>query len=221
MNKGVDLSEAFVGIEDGATVLIAGFGDAGYPFELVDALADTELSGLTLVSNNAGHTSSGVLRLLRERRIARIVCSYPMRNEPTLAEALSGSHLQLEIVPQGTLAERMRAAGAGIPAFYTPTAAGTPLGEGKETRVFDGRLCVLEPALGGDIALVKASVADLAGNLHYRAASQNFNPVVAMAGAITVAQAVSVVEPGELDPSAIHTPGIFVNRVVQVEASGS
>jgi len=218
VNKTVTLADAFSGVEDGATVLIAGFGDAGYPFELVDALAETTLTGLTLVSNNAGHTSSGVLRLLRERRIDRIVCSYPIRNEPTLAEALAANELQLDIVPQGTLAERLRAGGAGIPAFFTPTAAGTALGEGKEVRDFDGVACVMETALRGDIALVKATIADRGGNLHYRAASQNFNPVMAMSGRVTIAQAREVVEVGELDPSSIHTPGIFVDRIVQAGA---
>lgn len=216
MNKQVDLAHAFDGIEDGATVLVAGFGDAGYPFELVEALADTSLTGLTIVSNNAGHTSSGILRLLREKRIARIICSYPVRNEPTLIEALSHGDLVLDIVPQGTLAERLRAAGAGIPAFFTPTAAETPLGEGKVVEVFDGLPAVLETALKGNLALVKATIADRAGNLQYRAAAQNFNPVMAMAGAITVAQSTQVVSPGEIEPSGVHTPGIFVNRVVDL-----
>lgn len=214
------LEAAVLGIHDGATVMIGGFGDTGYPFQLVEALANTDVAGLTLISNNAGHSSAAFLRLIAEGRVSRIVCSFPVRDEPNLARALDSGHLALELVPQGTLAERIRAAGAGIPAFYSPTGVDTELAAGKETRVMRGRRYLLEEALYSDVAFIKATSADSWGNLTYHAASQNFNPVMAMAASLTIVQSDVVVERGDIAPSSVDTPGIFVDRVVEVGRAG-
>lgn len=210
------LAEAIAGIADGATVLVGGFGHVGAPNALCEALAETSARGLVVVSNNAGGGEAGLARLLASGKVRRIICSHPRSPEGYVFRALfEAGRIELEIVPQGTLAERLRAAGAGIAAFYTPTAAGTLLAEGKETRAFGGRLHVLETALAADVALVAADRADRWGNLAYRRAGRNFNPVMATAARLTIAQVREVVPLGALDPDQIHTPGVYVQRVVQ------
>ena len=210
------LAEAIASIADGATVLVGGFGHVGAPNALCEALAETSARGLVVVSNNAGGGEAGLARLLASGKVRRIICSHPRSPEGYVFRALfEAGRIELEIVPQGTLAERLRAAGAGIAAFYTPTAAGTLLAEGKETRAFGGRLHVLETALAADVALVAADRADRWGNLAYRRAGRNFNPVMATAARLTIAQVREVVPLGALDPDQIHTPGVYVQRVVQ------
>lgn len=210
-------AEALAGVRDGATVLIGGFGQVGTPNALIEALSELDLRDLTVVCNNAGTGTRGLARIMSEGRVRRIVCSYPRSaGSVVLEELYREGRIELEIVPQGTLAERIRAAGAGIAAFYTPTAVGTQLAEGKETRTFDGRPFVLERALKGDVALIEAWAADRWGNLTYRRAGRNFNPVMAMAAELTVVQAQHLVELGALDPEAIVTPGVFVDRVVHI-----
>ena len=204
-------------IGDGATVLIGGFGEAGNPTELVHALIDHGARELTVVNNNAGNGEIGLALLLKERRVRKLICSYPRGSHSHVFDALyKASQIELEVVPQGTLAERLRAGGAGIPAFYTPTAAGTDLATGKEVRAFAGRDHVLEHAIRGDFALIKAQAADRWGNLVYRKAARNFGPVMATAAATTIAQVRRTVELGALDPEAIVTPSIYVDRVVEV-----
>jgi 3-oxoadipate CoA-transferase, alpha subunit len=208
---------ALAGVRDGATVMIGGFGGAGIPNELIDALIAHGARDLTIVNNNAGTGETGVAALLKAGRVRKIICSYPRQVDSYVFDALYRSgRIELELVPQGNLAERMRAAGAGIGAFFTPTAYGTDLAKGKETRVIDGRHYVLEYPLHGDLALVKAERADRWGNLVYRKAARNFGPVMASAAKCTVAQVYEVVELGQLDPETIVTPGIFVSRVVRV-----
>jgi len=210
-------AEALAGVRSGATVLIGGFGQVGTPNALIEALSELDLRDLTVVSNNAGTGTHGLARIMAEGRVRKIVCSFPRSaGSVVLEELYREGRIELEIVPQGTLAERLRAAGAGIPAFWTPTAAGTLLAEGKETRVFDGRTCVLEHALKGDVALIEAWAADRWGNLTYRRSGRNFNPIMAMAADLTVAQTQHVAELGALDPEAIVTPGVFVDRVVHI-----
>jgi len=210
-------AEALAGVSSGATVLIGGFGQVGTPNALIEALSELDLSELTVVCNNAGTGTHGLARVMAEGRVRKIVCSYPRSaGSVVLEELYREGRIELEIVPQGTLAERLRAAGAGLPAFWTPTAAGTALAEGREVREFDGRPCVLEHALRGDVALVEAWAADRWGNLTYRRAGRNFNPVMAMAADLTVVQTQHVAELGALDPEAIVTPGVFVDRVVHI-----
>jgi 3-oxoadipate CoA-transferase, alpha subunit len=212
------LAEAVDGIEDGATVLVGGFGESGVPVELCEALLDRGTRDLTIVTNNAGSGETDVAALIRERRVRRIVCSYPRsRGSVWFEERWRAGEIELELVPQGTLSERMRAAAAGIGGFFTPTGADTQLAEGKEIRVIDGRRHVLEEPLPGDVALVKAHRADRWGNLVYRSAARNYNPTMAAAAALTVVQVEGFAELGELDPEAVVTPGIFVDRVVRVE----
>ncbi|GIK88510.1 MAG: 3-oxoadipate CoA-transferase subunit A [Betaproteobacteria bacterium] len=211
------LEAAVAGIRDGATVMIGGFGTAGMPVELIDALIATGARGLTIVNNNAGNADAGVAALIREKRVRRIVCSFPRQTDSWhFDRAWRAGELELELVPQGNLAERIRAAGAGIGAFYTPTGFGTRLAEGKETRVIDGRDYVLEHPIRADFALVKALRGDRWGNLVYRKTARNFGPIMAMAAECTIAQVDEVVALGDLDPEAIVTPGIFVRRVVAV-----
>jgi 3-oxoadipate CoA-transferase, alpha subunit len=211
----VDADAAVAGVTDGATVLIGGFGPAGHPVELIDALTRTNVADLTVVSNNAGNGDVGLAALLRSRRVRKIVCSFPRQSDSWVFDELYlAGQIELELVPQGNLAERLRAAGAGIGAFYTPTGVGTPLAEGKERRRIDGRDYVLEFPLSGDIALVKAHRGDAMGNLVYRKTARNFGPVMAMAACLTVAQVSEVVPLGDLDPESIVTPGIFVDRIV-------
>ncbi|MGY1686261.1 3-oxoacid CoA-transferase subunit A [Geodermatophilus sp. SYSU D00867] len=211
------LADAVAGIEDGATVLIGGFGASGVPVELVHALLDQGTTDLTVVTNNAGSGETDVAALLRERRVRKIVCSYPRSaGSVWFEERWRAGEVELELVPQGTLSERMRAAAAGLGGFFTPTGADTRLAEGKEVRVIDGRRHVFEEPLPGDVALVRAARADRWGNLVYRTAARNFGPTMAAAAALTVVQVDEFVELGALDPEVIVTPGIFVDRVVEV-----
>jgi 3-oxoadipate CoA-transferase alpha subunit len=212
------IAEALSGVQDGATVLMGGFGAVGQPDELIEGLIEQGAKDLTVVANNAGAGKIGLARLMAEGRVRKIICSFPRSAGSTVFEELyRAGKLELEIVPQGTLAERMRAAGAGIPAFFTPTGAGTKLAQGKEARDFDGRPHILELALRGDVALVEAWEGDRWGNLTYRESGRNFNPVMATAAALTVAQVHHVRDLGEIAPDHVHTPGIFVNRVVRVQ----
>jgi 3-oxoadipate CoA-transferase alpha subunit len=207
-----------VGIEDGSTVLIGGFGLAGMPFELIDALIRQGASDLTVVSNNAGNGDVGLAALLAAGRVRKVICSFPRQVDSYVFDELYRSgRVDLEVVPQGTLAERMRAAGAGIGAFYCPTAVGTRLGEGKETRTIDGREYVLEYPLRADVALISAHRADRMGNLVYRKTARNFGPVMATAAQLVIAQVTEVVDIGALDPEAVVTPSIYVDRVVCTE----
>lgn len=218
ISKIVDsLAAAVAGIADGATVLVGGFGHVGAPNELCEALAETPARELTVVSNNAGGGEIGLAKLLKSGKVRKIVCSHPRSAEGyVFRELFEAGRIELEINPQGTLAERMRAAGAGIPAFYTPTGFGTRLAEGKETREIDGRMYVLEKALHGDVALIRAHQADRWGNLTYLRAGRNFNPVMATAAKLAIVQVDEVVELGALDPDHIHTPGVYVQRVVKL-----
>ncbi len=210
-------ADALGHVEDGSTVLIGGFGAVGQPLALIDGLIENGARDLTIVANNAGVGREGLARLLELRRVRKVICSFPRSSDPVVFEELyNAGLLELEIVPQGTLAERMRAAGAGIPAFFTPTAVGTALAGGKETRTIDGREHVLEYALKADIALVEAWQADRWGNLTYRRSGRNFNPVMATAAERTVVQTQHMVGLGALDPEAIVTPGVFVDAVIHV-----
>ena len=211
------MAEAIAGIADGATVLVGGFGSVGQPNHLLDGLIEHGAKDLVLVANNAGTGHVGMARLMELGRVRRMVCSFPRSAGSTVFEALySAGKIELEIVPQGTLAERMRAAGAGIPAFFTATAAGTQLARGKETRTIDGRDYVLEHALHADVALVEAWQADRWGNLTFRSSGRNFNPVMATAARLTVVQSQHMVDLGDLDPERVVTPGIYVDRVLHV-----
>jgi 3-oxoadipate CoA-transferase alpha subunit len=211
------LAEAMAGIRDGSVILLGGFGSIGLPYALVDGLIEQGAKDLTVVANNAGVGRTGLAKLLDTNRVRKIICSYPRTSDPVaFLEAYRAGRIELEVMPQGTMAERMRAAGAGIPAFYTPTSVGTELARGKEEREFAGRKYVLEEALHGDVALIEAWEADRWGNLTYRSSARNFNPVMATAAKLTVAQAQHIVELGALDPEQVPTPGIFVDRVLHV-----
>ena len=211
------MADALAGVQDGATVLIGGFGSVGQPNALLDGLIEQGAKNLTCVANNAGTGHVGLARLMELGRVRKMVCSFPRSAGSTVFEELyKAGRIELEVVPQGTLAERMRAAGAGIPAFFTATAAGTLLAGGKETREIGGRTYVLEQALPGDLALVEAWEADRWGNLTFNSSARNFNPVMATAARLTVVQAQHVVELGTLDPERVVTPGIFVDRVLHV-----
>jgi 3-oxoadipate CoA-transferase alpha subunit len=214
--KGIDAADAAVAdIADGATVLIGGFGPSGQPIELIDALRRHGATDLTVVNNNAGNGDEGLAALLASGAVRRIICSFPRQSDSWVFDDLYRSgKIELEVVPQGNLAERMRAAGAGIGAFFTPTGVGTPLAEGKEVREIDGREYMLEYPLHGDHALVKAHTADEMGNLVYRKTARNFGPVMATAARTTVAQVQSVIETGGLDPEVVVTPSIYVDKVV-------
>ncbi len=207
-------AEALEGIvHDGQLLAVGGFGLCGIPEALIDALRDSGVKGLTVVSNNAGVDDFGLGRLLQTRQIMKMISSYVGENKEFERQYLAGE-LQLEFTPQGTLAERLRAGGAGIPAFYTRTGVGTVVAEGKETREFDGQLHVMEQALYPAVSLVKAHTADKSGNLVFRRTARNFNPAVAMAGKVTVVEVEKLVEVGEIDPDAVHLPGIYVHRIV-------
>lgn len=209
------LTEAIGDIADGATVLVGGFGPAGLPTVLIQGLMESGAKDLVLVSNNAGNGEVGLAALLKEKRARKIICSYPRQADSYVFDSLYRSgDLELELVPQGTLAERLRAGGAGVAAFYTPTGYGTTLADGKETRMFDDRGYVLEHGLRGDVALIKAGRADTLGNLTYRMTGRNFGPVMAAAATITIAEVTEVVEPGQLDPEIVVTPSIFVDRLL-------
>jgi len=211
-----NIAQALDGIKAGSTVLLGGFGVVGQPQQLLEGLLAQGARELTIVSNNAGFGSTALPKLFASGRVAKLICSFPRPTPPEFEEMFKQGKIKLEIVPQGTIAERIRAASAGIPAFYTPTAVGTKLAEGKETREFNGRRYVMEHALHGDVALIQAWRADRWGNLCYRGAGRNFNPVMAMAAKLTIVQTRHIVELGELDPETIVTPGIFVDRIVQV-----
>ena len=214
------MAEAMAGIPDGATVLIGGFGAVGQPNALIDGLIEQGAGDLTVACNNAGVGRVGLARLMELGRVRKIVCSFPRSSDSSVFEGLyRAGKIELEIVPQGTLAERMRAAGAGVPAFFTATAVGTKLAHGKETREIDGRTYVLEYPIHGDVALIKAHRADRMGNLVYRKTARNFGPVMATAAKTTIAEVRRVVETGELDPEAVVTPGIFVDRIVDIGAT--
>ena len=219
MNKIVaSIAEALEGVKDGSTVLIGGFGAVGQPDALIEGLIEQGAKDLVAVLNNAGTGRVGVAKLMELGRVRKVVCSFPRSQGSVVFEELyREGRIELEIVPQGTLAERMRAAGAGIPAFYTATAAGTMLAQGKETREFEGRQYVMERALRGDVALIEAWEADRWGNLVYRGSGANFNPVMASAAELTIAQVQHIRELGELHPHMIGTPGVYVKRVVQVD----
>ena len=215
-----DAAAAVRDVRDGATVMIGGFGEAGSPVELIDALLEQGASELTVVSNNAGSGTTGLAALIGAGRVSKMVCSYPRSADSEIfAELYRSGRIGLELVPQGTLAERIRAAGAGIPAFYTPTAVGTSLAQGRPVRRFGDRECLLEYALNGDVALIKAKAADRHGNLVYNKTARNFSPLMAMAADTTVVQASIVAAPGSLDPETVVTPGVFVDRVVKEERS--
>jgi len=210
---------AVAGIQDGATIMIGGFGAAGVPLELIDALIEQGARDLTIVNNNAGNADFGVAALLKTKRVRKIICSFPRQTDSQVFDALfRAGEIELELVPQGNLAERIRAAGAGIGAFFTPTGYGTLLARDKETRVIDGRNHVLEYPLHADYALIKADRGDRWGNLTFRKTARNFGPVMASAAKCAIAQVREVVPLGALDPEHIITPGIFVQRVVAITA---
>ena len=212
------VAEALAGVRDGSVVLVGGFGTAGIPNELIQGLIEQGARDLTVVSNNAGNGDSGLAALLKAGRVRKIICSFPRQADSWVFDELYRSgRIELELVPQGNLAERIRAAGAGIGAFYTPTGFGTELAAGKETREIGGRMHVLEWPIHGDVALVKAERGDRWGNLTYRKAARNFGPVMAMAAKATVASVHEVVPLGAIDPEVVVTPGIFVSRLVRVE----
>ena len=216
------IEDALAGIEDGMSVMIGGFGGAGAPIELIHALVDrykaTGSPGrLTVINNNAGNGAVGIAAMIYAGMVAKMVCSFPRSSDPkAFTDAYLAGKIELELVPQGTLAERIRAGGAGIPAFYTPTSFGTEVAEGKPVAEFDGRSYVQERWLKADVAIIKAELADAKGNLTFRKAARNFSPLMAMAAATTIVQASRVVEPGGIDPEHVVTPGIFVDRVVEV-----
>ncbi|RLV57428.1 3-oxoacid CoA-transferase subunit A [Aeromicrobium phragmitis] len=215
-------AEAVAGIEDGSTVLVGGFGMAGMPVTLIDALIEQGASDLTIVSNNAGNGDTGLAALLAAGRVRKVICSFPRQHDSYVFDGLYRSgKLELEVVPQGNLAERMRAAGAGIGAFYCPTGVGTPLAEGKEQRTIDGRDYVLEYPIRGDYALIGAQTADPMGNLVYRKTARNFGPVMATAARTTIAEVRETVGLGEIDPEAVVTPGIYVDRILDLSALAS
>ncbi|MEB2626300.1 3-oxoacid CoA-transferase subunit A [Pseudomonas sp. YuFO8] len=211
------VAAALDGIADGSVIMVGGFGTAGMPSQLVDGVIASGARDLTIISNNAGNGEIGLAALLKAGRVAKVICSFPRQSDSYVFDELYlAGKVQLEVVPQGNLAERIRAAGSGIGAFYSPTGYGTLLAEGKETRVIDGRNYVLEMPLHADVALIKAEKGDRWGNLTYRKAARNFGPIMAMAAKNTIAQVNQIVELGELDPEHIITPGIFVQRVVSV-----
>jgi 3-oxoadipate CoA-transferase alpha subunit len=218
INKRVSsAAEAVADVFDGATVMIGGFGEAGSPVELIHALIDQGARGLTVISNNTGSGEVGLAALLKARRVTKVVCSFPRTaNSTVFPELYREGFTELELVPQGTLAERIRAGGAGVAAFYTPTAVGTPLAEGKESRAFNGREHLLEHGLTADFALIKGRAADTHGNIVYNKTARNFGPLMATAAKTAIVQVERIVEPGRLDPEAVVTPGIFVQRVVEV-----
>jgi 3-oxoadipate CoA-transferase alpha subunit len=217
------IADALAGVQDGATVLIGGFGTAGIPNELIDGLIAQGARGLTVVNNNAGNGDTGLAALLKTGRVRKIICSFPRQADSHVFDALYHSgKIELELVPQGNLAERLRAAGAGVGAFFTPTGFGTELaknpdGSAKETRVIDGKSYVLEYPIQGDIALIKAEAGDRWGNLVYRKAARNFGPVMATAAKHTIATVHEIVELGIFDPEAVVTPGIHVTRIVRID----
>jgi 3-oxoadipate CoA-transferase alpha subunit len=212
-------ADAVADVFDGASVMIGGFGEAGSPVELIHALIDQGARDLTVISNNTGSGEVGLAALLKERRVRTVICSFPRTaNSTVFPELYRSGFTELELVPQGTLAERIRAGGAGVPAFYTPTAVGTPLANGKELRTINGREYVLEYGLNADFALIKGRAADAHGNVIYNKTARNFGPIMAMAAKTSIVQVERIVNAGELDPETVVTPGIFVSRVIEVAA---
>lgn len=218
IDKTVESAAAAVAdIQDGATVMIGGFGEAGSPIELIHALIDQGARELTVVNNNTGNGEVGLAALIKEGRVAKMVCSYPRSaNSTVFPELYRAGKVELDLVPQGTLAERIRAGGAGIPAFFTRTSVGTPLEAGKPKQEFDGVDYVMERGLTADFALIKARAADIHGNVVYNKTARNFSPVMATAARVTIVQTSAIVPLGEIDPETVVTPGIFVDRVVEV-----
>lgn len=215
----LDPVEAVAEIPDGATIMIGGFGGSGAPIELVHALVDAGPTGLTIINNNAGTGSVGIAALIDAGQVAKMICSFPRTSDPrAFTQRYLAGEIELELVPQGTLSERIRAGGAGIPAFYTPTGVGTDLAEGKPCETFEGQLYLRERWLKADFALLKAETGDRVGNLTYHKTARNFAPTMAMAARRTIVQVSRLVAPGEIDPEAVITPGIFVNRLVEVTA---
>lgn len=211
------VSSAVADIPDGATVMVGGFGASGSPVELLHALIDHGAKGLTVINNNTGNGEVGLAALIGNGQVSKMICSFPRSSQSRVfPELYKQGKIELELVPQGTLAERIRSAGAGIPAFYTPTTVGTVLAEGKEMREFDGRSYVMEPWLKADFALVKCEVADSLGNLLYNKTARNFSPLMCMAATTTIVQTKKLVPPGGIDPEHVVTPGIFVDRIVEV-----
>ena len=210
-------AEAVSEIHNGATVMIGGFGEAGSPIELIHALIDHGAKDLTVVSNNTGSGHVGLAALIENKQVAKTICSFPRTaNSKVFPELYHAGEIELELVPQGTLAERIRAGGAGIPAFYTPASINTPLAEGKESRVFKDREYVLEYGIKADFALVKAETADRYGNLLYHATARNFGPIMCTASQVAIVQAKKIVEAGQIDPETVVTPGIFVQKVIEI-----
>jgi 3-oxoadipate CoA-transferase alpha subunit len=215
-----DADAAVEGIADGATILVGGFGMAGMPVTLIDALIRQGASSLTIVSNNAGNGDSGLAALLDAGRVRKVICSFPRQHDSWVFDRLyRAGELELELVPQGNLAERLRAAGAGIGAFYCPTAVGTPLAEARETRIIEGRPYLLEFPIRGDVALIAAHRSDRRGNLVYRKTARNFGPVMATAATLTIAEVHQVVDTGQIDPEVVVTPSIYVDRVLDLSAT--
>ncbi|WP_442783057.1 3-oxoacid CoA-transferase subunit A [Collimonas fungivorans] len=216
------VEQALANIHDSATVMIGGFGGAGQPAELIDALIAQGARDLVIVNNNAGNGETGLAALLKARRVRKIICSFPRQADSQVFDGLyRAGELELELVPQGNLAERIRAAGAGIGAFFTPTGYGTELAKGKETREINGKMYVLEHPIHADFALIKAECGDRWGNLTYRKTARNFGPVMASAAKVTIASVHEIVELGSLDPESVVTPGLYVQRVVQVPRSAT
>lgn len=219
--QAVTAAAAFEGLSDGAAIMIGGFGEAGVPAELIDGLVAHGATDLTIISNNAGTGDIGIAALIGANRVRKIICSYPrMAGSRHFEERYRAGELELELVPQGNLAARIQAAGSGLGAIFTPTGFGTKLAEGKETREIDGRQYVLEYPIHADVALIKAHRADRWGNLVYRKAARNFGPIMAMAGKITIAQVEAIAPLGTLDPETVVTPGIFVDRIVEIPSAG-
>ena len=219
INKQVSsLSEAVSDIFDGATIMIGGFGEAGSPIELIHSLIDHGAQNLTIVSNNTGSGHVGLAALIENNQVKKMICSFPRTaNSMVFPELYRAGRIDLELVPQGTLAERIRCGGSGIPAFYTPTSLNTPLAQGKETKIINGEEYLLEHAIKADFALVKCHIADRYGNLIYHATARNFGPIMCSASNVSIVQAKSIVKVGEIDPEIIVTPGIFVKRIIEVK----
>jgi 3-oxoadipate CoA-transferase alpha subunit len=214
------VTEAVRDVPDGSTVLIGGFGRAGMPYALIDALVESGARDLTVVNNNAGNGTTGLAALLAAGQVRKMICSFPRQSDSFVFDGLyRAGKIELEVVPQGNLAERIRAAGAGIGAFFTPTGVGTPLADGKETRTIEGRDYVLEYPIRGDVALVRAHAADPMGNLVYRKTGRNFGPIMATAATLTIVEVTETVPLGALDPEVVVTPGIYVDRVVATGAT--
>jgi len=211
------IADTVADIYDGATVMVGGFGASGSPIELIHALIDQGAKDLTVTNNNTGNGEVGLAALIGNGQVRKMICSFPRSSQSKVfPELYKQGRIELELVPQGTLAERIRSAGAGIPAFYTPTTVGTVLAEGKESREFDGRTYVMEPWLQADFALVKCETADAVGNLTYNKTARNFSPLMCMAATTTIVQTKKLLPPGEIDPENVITPGIFVDRIVEV-----